>query len=82
MIQLVRLRAQGHLDVAKARSVRELGKRHASVLVRAAERLDFVITVVSFHPVMKLMPRKMFDDLGNDNFIITLRPARDPTLGH
>ena len=80
MIQLGGLRAQAHLNVAQARSVGELGKRHASVLVRAPKRFDFVIAIVSLYAAMKMMPRQMLHDLG-ENQLACVHTSDRPVAG-
>ena len=66
VIQFSGLGAQAGLDVAQAAPVGELGKGHAPVLIRAAERLYVPVTAVSGDAPVEHVPREMSHDLGED----------------
>ncbi|MDE0209062.1 MAG: hypothetical protein OXJ64_04185, partial [Boseongicola sp.] len=66
VIQLSGLGAQAGLDVAQAAPAGELGKCHAPVLIRAAERLYVPVAAVPGDAPVEHAPREMSHDLGED----------------
>ena len=66
VIELARLGTQAGLDVAQARPVGQLGKRHAPVLIAAGERLDLAIALVLFDEAVEPVPWKVIHDLSEN----------------
>jgi hypothetical protein len=75
VVELLVLRTQTGLDVPQTFAKRELGERHAQVLVHAGESLDLAIPAVPSHAALEYHRRQMPHELREDQFSRMHRPS-------
>jgi len=68
VIEFFGLGAQAGFYVTKAISVGKLREGRAAILLRAEERFDFVIAVITFYVSMEGIPWKMLHELRENQF--------------
>jgi hypothetical protein len=75
VVELLVLRAQARFDVPQTLAKRELGERHAKVLVHAGEALNLVVPAVPSNAALEYHRRQMPHELREDQFSRMHRPS-------